>query len=127
MNFGAVSWASRVYVNGRLAGTHRGDYDSFSFDITHLIRQRARNELIVGYSNPIGGAGEPVGKQVPAAPYSIYHTASSGIWQTVWLEPVSVAHVTHLDLRPDLRRDRLVVTADGSRAGRWFERCRRRV
>ncbi len=111
LNFGAVSWAARVYVNGRLAGTHRGDYDSFSLDITHLVSQRGANELVVGYVNPIGSAGEPVGKQIVGAPYAIYHTASSGIWQTVWLEPVGAVHVKHLDLRPDLRRNRMIVTA----------------
>ena len=101
LNFGAVSWAARVYVNGRLAGTHRGDYDSFSFDITRLLSQRGANELVVGYVNPIGGAGEPVGKQIAGAPYAIYHTASSGIWQTVWLEPVrrGTCHAP----RPDAR------------------------
>ncbi len=110
LNFGAVSWAARVYVNGRLAGRHRGDYDSFSFDITRLLK-RGRNELVVGYVDPIGGAGEPVGKQVAGVPYAYFHTASSGIWQTVWLEPVHATHIAQLELTPDLPRDRLIVTA----------------
>lgn len=111
LNFGAVAWQARVYVNGKLAGSHQGDYDSFSIDITRLLRADGPNELVVGYSDPFGAAGEPVGKQVPGAPHGIFHTASSGIWQTVWLEPVASEHLAALDLVPDLARGRLLVTA----------------
>ena len=103
LNFGAVSWEAHVYVNGRLAGTHRGDYDSFSLDITRFLHRRGPNQLVVGFFDPIGGADEPVGKQVPGTPSGIYHTASSGIWQTVWLEPVASKHISALDLTPELR------------------------
>jgi Glycosyl hydrolases family 2, sugar binding domain/Concanavalin A-like lectin/glucanases superfamily/Glycosyl hydrolases family 2 len=119
LNFGAVAWQASVYVNGQLAGSHTGDYESFSLDITQLLHPGGDNELVVGFYDPIGQAGEPVGKQIPGAPYGIYHTASSGIWQTVWLEPVAADHVTALDLVPDLRHSRLIVTAstsDGSPA-----------
>jgi hypothetical protein len=116
LNFGAVSWGASVYVNGRLAGTHRGDYGSFSFDITRLVH-RGANELLVGFSNPMGRAGEPVGKQNPAGPYGIFHTASSGIWQTVWLEPVAAQHFTNLDLTPDVPGKRLIVSAATARRG----------
>ena len=111
LNFGAVAWQARVYVNGRLAGSHDGDYDGFSLDITPYLKPTGANELVVGFYDPIGGAGEPVGKQVSGSPHGIYHTASSGIWQTVWLEPVPAEHVTGLALVPDLRHDRLLVTA----------------
>jgi hypothetical protein len=111
LNFGAVSWATRVWINGRLAGSHRGDYDAFSFDISRLLREHGPNELVVGYVNPIGAADEPVGKQVPGTPSGIYHSASSGIWQTVWLEPVSAAHFTNLVTTPDVAHDRLLVDA----------------
>ncbi len=117
LNFGAVSWDASVYVNGRLVGSHRGDYDAFSLDITGALRRHGVNQLLVGYVNPIGGAGEPVGKQIPSI-YSVYHTASSGIWQTVWLEPVSATHITRLTLIPDLPHSRLVVTALTSRTNR---------
>jgi hypothetical protein len=110
LNFGAVSWAARVYVNGRLAGSHRGTYSSFSFDITDLIARGGVNELLVEYWDPIGGLGEPVGKQVAGAPGGAYHTASPGIWQTVWLEPVAAEHLTSLDSTPVLRTSRLIVS-----------------
>jgi Concanavalin A-like lectin/glucanases superfamily/Glycosyl hydrolases family 2, sugar binding domain/Glycosyl hydrolases family 2 len=110
LNFGAVSWEATAYVNGKLAGRHFGDYDAFSFDITRLLHKTGPNELVVGFYDPIGGAGEPVGKQT-ADPSGILHTASSGIWQTVWLEPVSADHITALDLVPDVAHSRLEITA----------------
>jgi concanavalin A-like lectin/glucanase superfamily protein/glycosyl hydrolase family 2 len=111
LNFGAVAWQASVYVNGQLAGTHTGDYESFSFDITRLLRPGAPNELVVGFYDPIGAAGEPVGKQVSGTPHGIFHTASSGIWQTVWLEPVAPDHITALDLVPNIVRDQLAIAA----------------
>jgi hypothetical protein len=118
LNFGAVAWRATVYVNGQLAGTHTGGYESFSLDITQLVHSGGANQLVVGFYDPIGHAGEPVGKQVPGAPHGIFHTASSGIWQTVWLEPVAADHVTALDLVPDLRGSRLTVTASATGGGR---------
>ena len=119
LNFGAVSWWARVYVNGQAAGMHHGDYDAFSFDITRLLRPDRENELVVGFYDPVGGAGEPVGKQIPGSPYGYFHTAVSGIWQTVWLEPVAGEHVGALDLIPELSRRALVVSAEvtGGTAG----------
>jgi Concanavalin A-like lectin/glucanases superfamily/Glycosyl hydrolases family 2, sugar binding domain/Glycosyl hydrolases family 2 len=119
LNFGAVAWAARVYVNGQLAGSHVGDYDSFSLDITRLLRP-GPNELVVGFDDPIGAAGEPVGKQRAGGPRGIFHTAASGIWQTVWLEPVSRERIGGLNLVPDLAGGRVLVTAavTGGTAGR---------
>ena len=110
LDFGAVSWQARVYVNGRLAGTHRGDYDAFSLDITRYLKPTGENELVVGFYDPVGAAGEPIGKQITGTPYGYFHTASSGIWQTVWLEPVSAEHIAGLQLTPELRSSRLIVT-----------------
>ncbi len=110
LNFGAVTFEATVYVNGRLVGAHRGSYDAFSFDITSALRPSGPNELIVGVHDPLAtGGGQPVGKQF-VNEVSVLHTASSGIWQTVWLEPVGAAHLTRLDQTPDLRRARLLVT-----------------
>lgn len=111
LNFGAVAWRTSVYVNGQLVGSHTGDYESFSFDITPFLNPGGANEIVVGFFDPIGGAGEPVGKQITGAPRGIYHTASSGIWQTVWLEPVSADHITALNLVPEPSHGRLELTA----------------
>lgn len=110
LNFGAVTYAATVYVNGKRVGSHRGSYEAFSLDITRALR-RGANELIVRVNDPLAYAGpQPVGKQNVIESGAV-HTASSGIWQTVWLEPVSRAHLTRIDDTPDLHRDRLLVTA----------------
>ena len=110
LHFGAVTNQATVYVNGKRVGSHRGSYDAFSLDVTDALRESGRNELVVGVVDPLAyGGGQPVGKQ-NVAEVSVVHTASSGIWQTVWLEPVEAAHLTRLDQVPDLRRKRLLVT-----------------
>ncbi len=116
LHFGAVTNQATVYVNGKLVGSHRGSYDAFSLDVTDALRASGPNELVVGVVDPLAyGGGQPVGKQ-NVVEVSVVHTASSGIWQTVWLEPVGSAHLTRLDQTPDLRGERLLVTprvADG--------------
>lgn len=114
LNFGAVDWQATVYVNGQEVGTHRGGYDAFGLDITVNLRSGA-NELIVGVYDPTDSGGQPVGKQ-RNSPEGIFYTASSGIWQTVWLEPVAAAHITRLDMTPDVDGQALLLTvqADGA-------------
>ncbi len=43
LHFGAVSWAASVYVNGHRAGTHLGDYDEFTLDVTRLLKRHGPN------------------------------------------------------------------------------------
>lgn len=109
LNFDAVDWEARVWVNGQLVGTHRGGYDTFSFDITDWLRPDS-NELIVFVYDPTDSANVPMGKQ-RLNPRVIWYTASSGIWQTVWLEPVPSTPITRLALTPDVAGQRLQVTA----------------
>jgi Alpha-L-arabinofuranosidase B (ABFB) domain/Glycosyl hydrolases family 2, sugar binding domain/Glycosyl hydrolases family 2 len=100
LNFGAVTWETRVWVNGTMVGTHTGGFDPFSFDITGALRAGS-NEVIVGAYSPIDGSTFPIGKQ-RRSPGGIWYTAASGIWQTVWLEPVQANHITRLDTVPDV-------------------------
>ena len=113
LNFGAVDWQTTVYVNGQQVGTHRGGYDAFSFDITARLHDGA-NELIVGVYDATDRGEQPIGKQ-RSTPKGIFYTASSGMWQTVWLEPTPAAHITRVDMTPDLpgRALRLIVHAAG--------------
>jgi Alpha-L-arabinofuranosidase B (ABFB) domain/Glycosyl hydrolases family 2, sugar binding domain/Glycosyl hydrolases family 2/Glycosyl hydrolases family 2, TIM barrel domain len=113
LNFGAVDHQATVYVNGVAVGSHTGGYDGFSFDITPQLRPGS-NELIVGVFDPTNSGGQPVGKQVNVPDSGIFYTASSGIWQTVWLEPVAAPHITRLDLTPDVPGGALNVTVQGS-------------
>ncbi|KZV89230.1 alpha-L-arabinofuranosidase B [Exidia glandulosa HHB12029] len=100
LNFGAVNWMATVWINGKNVGTHTGAYESFSFNITSQLKS-GDNEIIVGVYSPVDSEGIPIGKQ-RNGPYSIYYTAASGIWQTVWLEPTNAAHITQLDTEPDI-------------------------
>ena len=87
LHFGAVDWEATVFVNEQKVGTHRGGYDSFSFDITPFIRRNEPNELVVQVFDPSQNGEQPRGKQ-STVPSGIWYTTSTGIWQTVWLEPV---------------------------------------
>ena len=100
LHFGAVDWETQVWVNGQVVGGHRGGYLPFWFDITaHL--QLGANELVVAVRDPTDTGWQARGKQV-LHPKSIWYTAVSGIWQTVWLEPVPEAFIAGLKLTPDL-------------------------
>ncbi|RCG31441.1 beta-galactosidase [Sphaerisporangium album] len=100
LNFGAVTYRASVWVNGISIGSHSGGYDAFTFDITGALRAGA-NEIVVGVYAPVDAAGYPLGKQ-RLNPSGIFYTASSGIWQTVWLEPTNAARITRLDTTPNL-------------------------
>lgn len=107
LHFGAVDWEASVWVNGNQAGTHQGGYTPFWFDITELLHE-AENELLVSVWDPTDTHWQPRGKQV-LDPKSIWYTAISGIWQTVWLEPVPDPFITRLKLTPDLDQSALHV------------------
>ncbi|MFJ4326775.1 AbfB domain-containing protein [Streptomyces tricolor] len=121
LHFGASDWETTVWINGRQAGAvHRGGYDAFSYDITPLLN-RGTNTVVVSVYDPTETGGQAIGKQrvqdvTPHAGHSIVYTASSGIWQTVWLEPTPTAHITRLDMVPHLEDDTLRVTVRGSTA-----------
>jgi hypothetical protein len=119
LNFGAVDWRAEVYVNGVKVAQHQGGYDKFSADVTDALKPGRTQELIVGVYDPTDAAdGEnpPLGKQ-RLDPSGIWYTPTSGIWQTVWMEPVAPDHVDSLKLTPDAARGTLTVEARGVRAG----------
>jgi Glycosyl hydrolases family 2, sugar binding domain/Glycosyl hydrolases family 2, TIM barrel domain/Glycosyl hydrolases family 2 len=116
LNFGAVDWECAVYVNGALAGEHRGGFDPFTFDITPHLRPAGDQELVVAVRDPTDEGQQPRGKQV-RRPRGIYYTAVTGIWQTVWAETVPEAHVTSLRIDPDLDGRLVRVRVEGSGAG----------
>ncbi|MFG3151605.1 PA14 domain-containing protein [Streptomyces sp. NPDC048219] len=119
LNFGAVDWQSEVYVNGTKVTEHKGGYDKFSADITDALKPGTTQELIVGVHDPTDAAdGEnpPLGKQ-RLDPSGIWYTPSSGIWQTVWMEPVARDHVDSLKLTPDVDAGTLTVEPRGVRDG----------
>ena len=88
LHFGAVDWQTTVWINGKQVGEHRGGYDPFSFDITDAIKPDGDNEIIVAVFDPTDTGGQPIGKQ-RLKPQGIWYTSTTGIWQTVWIEPVN--------------------------------------
>ncbi|WP_428936003.1 PA14 domain-containing protein [Streptomyces sp. ACT015] len=119
LNFGAVDWQAEVYVNGTKVTEHKGGYDKFSADVTDALKPGRTQELIVGVYDPTDAAdGEnpPLGKQ-RLDPSGIWYTPSSGIWQTVWMEPVAADHVDTLKLTPDAAKGTVTVAPQGVRSG----------
>lgn len=109
LHFEAVDYESRVYVNGEHVDTHTGGYDHFAIDITNALTTARRQELVVGVIDETT-EGQPLGKQHPNDG-GIWYTPASGIWQSIWLEPVPETHITGLDLTPALGEERLTLTA----------------
>ena len=98
LNFGAVDWESEVWVNGKKTGLHQGGYDPFSFDVTDALKGEGAQELIVRVFDPTDAGTQPRGKQV-TKPEGIYYTPSTGIWQTVWLEPRTETYLASVNIK----------------------------
>jgi len=110
LNFGAVDHDATVYVNGTQVARHAGGYTSFSADITPALRPHGPQEIIVAVHAPVDGANVMVGKQ-RLQPEGIFYTAASGIWQSVWLEPVPATSLAQLNFTPARSRDAFTVTS----------------
>ena len=109
LHFGAVDWQADVWVNGVKMGQHRGGYTPFSFYITPVLA-KGKNQITVKVWDPSDEGYQPRGKQVKH-PDGIWYTPVSGIWQTVWMEPVSANHITRLKTTPDIDKKILIVEA----------------
>jgi len=92
LNFEASDWETTVWVDGKEIGKHRGGYDPFAFDITSSLDHKKLHELIVCIWDPTDKGTQPRGKQV-STPGSIWYTPTTGIWQTVWIEPVNESYI----------------------------------
>jgi len=108
LHFGAVDWQATIFINGKQVGLHTGGYTAFSIDITPALKNGA-NELLVKIFDPTDQGIGPHGKQV-LNPQDIYYTATSGIWQTVWLEAVPAAYIQDIRLTPDIDKQELDAT-----------------
>jgi len=114
LHFGAVDWETKVSVNGKQFDVHRGGYDAFSFDITDVLKKDGAQEITVEVFDPTNDGGYPRGKQT-LTPHGIMYTPTSGIWQTVWLEPVEASYISSLKIVSDI--DAGVVEVTGNVAG----------
>lgn len=113
LHFGAVDWEATVYVNGKELGTHRGGFDGFSFDITDALKPGANQEVIVKVFDPTDAGSQPRGKQINK-PHGIFYVPCTGIWQTVWLEPVPQASINDITIKTDLDTSTVMVAVQTS-------------
>ena len=112
LHFGAVDWECTVWVNGHEVGNHKGGYDPFNFDVTEALQAR-ENQIIVRAWDATSDSAQPRGKQL-RYPGGIWYTPVTGIWQTVWLEPVPKNSIERLQCVPDIDAETLTLTAHTS-------------
>ena len=109
LHFGAADYRCRVWVNDVFIGSHTGGHVSFSFDVTEALKA-GENTVVVACEDVLEDMTTPRGKQYWGEARSIFYTPTTGIWQTVWLEPLPPKHIRKVDITPDL--DRRTATFD---------------
>ena len=112
LNFEAVDWKAEVFVNDIKIGSHTGGYTHFSFDVTPYLKSGA-NSLVVRVEDATDNDFQPRGKQV-SKPNGIWYTAVSGIWQSVWIEPVAPAHITDYNVVSSIKDKAINVSVDAA-------------
>lgn len=122
LHFGAVDWKTEVWVNDIKVGSHTGGYAPFSFDITPFVKKAKKQKLVVKVWDPSNDGTQPRGKQVKN-PEGIWYTPVTGIWQTVWIEPVSKTSITELRTTPNIDQNSVSIKANvtGAEAGDFIE------
>ena len=112
LHFGAVDWDTVAYVNGKEVVRHRGGYDPFSADITDALKAHnaGNHEIVLSVYDPTNAGFQPVGKQ-HNNPHGIWYTPVTGIWQTVWIEPVPKVHISSLRITPNVDAGEVTISA----------------
>lgn len=112
LNFDAVDWKAEVFVNDIKVGSHTGGYTRFSLDVTPYVKNGS-NSLVVRVEDASDNDFQPRGKQVKD-PRGIWYTSVSGIWQSVWIEPVAPAHITDYNVVSSVADKAINVTVDAA-------------
>jgi beta-galactosidase/beta-glucuronidase len=111
LHFGAVDWESDIYINGIKIGSHQGGYDPFTIDISAFVKKAGLHQLEIRVADPTNIGPQPRGKQV-RNPQSIWYTAVTGIWQTVWIEAVPKGYISSMKLTPDIDKQVLTINVN---------------
>lgn len=119
LNFGAVDWRSDVWVNGKRVGSHDGGYTSFSLDITDALKKNRKQQITISVWDPTDDGFQPRGKQV-RDPRGIWYTPTTGIWQSVWMEPVPQVAIVDLNMTPDIDNKHLNLSVESSTKGQNY-------
>lgn len=117
LHFGAVDWEAEVRIDGTSVARHQGGFDPFFVDIAEGKRSFIVEVLV---TDPTDTKGQPRGKQV-LKPEGIWYTPTSGIWQTVWMEPLPERAIERYLAVPDLKRGGVHVTVFSEREGMQVE------
>ncbi|HEY1186217.1 MAG TPA: glycoside hydrolase family 2 TIM barrel-domain containing protein [Gemmata sp.] len=111
LHFGAIDWEATLFVNGKELGAHQGGHDPFSVDITDALKG-GKGELLIRVWDPTDAGAQPRGKQV-SKPGGIWYTPVTGIWQTVWMEPVAEdAYIRSLRVTPNVDKSEVEFVID---------------
>lgn len=116
LHFGAVDWKAEVWINDIKIGSHTGGYTPFSFDITPFLTKSASQKLVVKVWDGTDNGYQPRGKQV-SKPEGIWYTSVTGIWQTVWMEPVAAKSIENIKAVPDIDKGQLSVNVNTKATG----------
>jgi beta-galactosidase/beta-glucuronidase len=116
LNFEACDWETNVWIDGKEVGKHLGGYDPFSFDITQSLGNQKFHELLVRVWDPTDKGPQPRGKQV-SSPGGIWYTPTTGIWQTVWIEPVNESYISSFRTVTDADNGTITFKTDVKNAG----------
>ncbi|RKU29816.1 glycoside hydrolase family 2 [Candidatus Poribacteria bacterium] len=109
LNFGAVDWEATVWVNGNQIGTHENGYLPFELDITDALTPGEPALIVVRAYDAQDHGEQLAGKQIG------WYVRTSGIWQTVYLEPRNTTHIAQCHITPDIDNAsaRVAVKIDG--------------
>ena len=103
LHFEGCDFITKVWVNGELAGSHRGGYSRFSFDITNLLKD-GENELVVKAEDSFD-MQQPRGKQRWIDEnFGCWYVQTTGIWKTVWSEYVPKVNLASVKMTPVLEQ-----------------------
>jgi beta-galactosidase/beta-glucuronidase len=129
LHFGAIDWQSTIWINDIKIGEHTGGYTPFSFDITPFLNSKGKQKMVIKVYDPsfdrknkVANDFQPRGKQT-LSPAGCWYTAQSGIWQTVWLEPVNKKYIKDVRITSDIDKSMLYVElkTTASKNKDWFE------
>ncbi|MCR5755585.1 MAG: glycoside hydrolase family 2 [Acetatifactor sp.] len=111
IHFEGVDHIAKLWVNGEVAGTHRGGYARFSFDITDLVKP-GKNSLVLRVEDSLD-AGQPRGKQRWIKEnFGCWYVQTTGIWKSVWMEYVDAEAISRLKITPQWAEQSVVLEAD---------------
>lgn len=110
LHFGAVDYIASVYIDGRIAGRHWGGSSSFDIDITDMVMPGQEHDLVVRVEDDERSGQYAKGKQCGRFDsFGCEYTRTTGIWQTVWMEPVSGTGLKDIYVIPDLDQSRFII------------------